>query len=1608
MSDHEKEKLLQQLKDAIVAIRKLKTDLKEEKLRNSEEIAIIGMSMRFPGEVNNAESYWKLLTSGTDAITDIPKDRFDANALYDPQPGTAGKINVRQGGFIKDVDLFDGSFFDITPVEIESTDPQQRLLLELTHEALENAGQDVGKLVGSDTGVYVGISSNDYTSKHFRSGDYNLVGPYSYTGAAISANSGRISYMMGFQGPSLTLDTACSSTIVTAHLAMKALRSKECGMAVVGGANLMLEPEMTLCFSNLSALSPDSRCKTFDDSANGYVRSEGAAMMVLKRLSDAQRDGDNILAVIKGSAINQDGRSNGFTAPNVAAQVQVIQKALEDAQLQPNDINYVEAHGTGTKIGDPIEVEALNKVFGTGKTKDDPLLIGSVKSNFGHLESAAGMASIIKAVLCLQHKQVPQSIHFKNPNELIAWQHIPVKVANNLVDLKGEQHFIGTSGFGITGTNGHLILGSAPAEAQQEDTLANPEDLFVLPLTAKSSESLQDLAKAYSLYLKSTVYDAGDVVAFTALKRAHFDTRETLVASTKEELIDKLDDLAAGLGEQRRKFDADDVVKKVFVFSGQGAQWAGMGIQLAKHSPVFKEALEACNSALKPYVDWDLFEELEKKKEESRLVEGDVMQPLLMAIGIATAKWWMSKGISPDLVIGHSMGEIAAAHIGGHLSLEDAARIITSRSQLMEKESGKGVMSVTDLSEEEAVNRIRQYNGKLSVAVMNSPSVTVIGGDPDASKLLAEELENEGRFCRKVRMTVAAHTAQMDPVLEPLREKLTGISPVNGHVPFYSATLAKPVEGAQLDPGYWVGNVRNPVKFGEAIRKIAAKDDALFIEVGPHAVLTAAMEENLLAEDKTDTAHVVSSFYRGKDERISVHENLGRIFRAGIDLDWSKVHHPASTFVELPTYQWQKERYWFDETPNRVVAPAKSRTKEDNTIYAYEWEEVATLSSNSEMYRILVVREDGTPSDTFCGALQNAGHKVEVTTPDNVGTAVAGSKIERIVFIEPEKSTELTSELENGCLALQKVLRQVSDSGKTPKLEIITQNALGFGHKELNPSSSMLWGMARTVRNEFPELSCTCIDVDDVHDKALITLISAKFTTTKEFRIRKSVIHQPRLIRAENNPAKSIELNSQSCYLITGGSSGLGLAFGAWLARKGTGKLALVSRSGEKPETAATLKAIRDAGTEVKVFRADVSVEEDVKKLIAEVESALGKITGVIHAAGLVDDGTLLNLSREQFLKVAKPKVTGSLNLHNAFLGHKLNHFVVFSSAATVLGTVGQANYNAANFYMDQLMTIRSNSDLAGTSVCWGNIGGTGMAAEDAKRGERLGDMGLRSIDPEDFDTYFELVFNTALDLIIPLRADFRKWAQYQPAIMADATFEQLTFKQDQTTTDQATEWGNNPITALRKLKEMIKRELSGITRMPVGRLKEDDTFKSMGVDSMLALQLKNKIQELTKLNLPVSSVWAHPTISKYAEFLISQLDFKSDTETANTASFTTNELKGMIKTSISGITKLAPGKIRETDTFKSMGIDSMQALQIRNQLQVKTGISLAVSSIWAHPTVEKYTAFLSAELDTASSSANTEAETSPSADTGNIEGEVEDMSLDELMKQLDDKSKEY
>jgi len=827
-----------------------------------EPIAVVGIGCRFPG-AKDAESFWRMLRDGVDAVREVPRDRWDVDEFYDPTPATPGKMNTRWGGFLDEVDKFDPQFFGISPREAQSIEPQQRLLLEVCSEALENAGQAAEKLAGSQTGIFVGISTEEYSSLVVN--DLSRVDGYTGTGVAISVAAGRLSYAFGFHGPAMSVDTACSSSLVTVHLACQSLRNGECDLALAGGVNLILSPRGAVYFSQVRAMASDGRCKTFDASADGYVRGEGCGMVVLKRLRDALQDGDKVLALIRGSAINHDGRSGGLTVPNSLAQQGVIRQALRAANVEPARISYVEAHGTGTELGDPIEVRALAAVLGEGRSQDEPLSIGSVKTNIGHLESAAGVAGLIKVVLSMQHGELPPHLHFEklNPHISLDAGGPPLQIPTRLTPWTPNRgrRLAGISSFGISGTNAHVIIEETPPELGargggvegEADTRGVPH---LLPLSARSREALSGLVEAYAEFLSAADHRsevALEDICYTAgVRRSHYEHRLAFVARSREELAERLSvylrgevppGTSAGQKQPGRKR------KLVFVFPGQGSQWQGMGRELLRHEPVFRETLECCDEAMRRHVDWSLLELL-ADESPSALEEIDRVQPALFAMQAGLAAVWASRGIHPDAVVGQSMGEVAAAYVSGALSLDDAARVICRRSRLLKRASGKGAMLMVELSLDEARRALASYEDRVSVAVSNWPRSTVLSGDPVALEEIAAALEEKEVFCRRVKVDVASHSPQMDCLREELLEVLDGVCGRAASVPFHSTVNARVTDGTELDAAYWVRNLREPVLFSTVVHQLADTQHDIFLEVSPHPILLPAIEQGLRSRER--------------------------------------------------------------------------------------------------------------------------------------------------------------------------------------------------------------------------------------------------------------------------------------------------------------------------------------------------------------------------------------------------------------------------------------------------------------------------------------------------------------------------------------------------------------------------------------------------------------------------------------------------------------------------------------------------------------------------------------------------------------------------------------
>ena len=924
MSNLEPRNDLDPLKQALSALKKARARLDSIEKSRKEPIAIIGMGCRFPGGANSPEEFWRLLENGTDAISQVPADRWDIDALYDSDPTAPGKMTSRWGGFIAPIDQFDPNFFGISPREAAQMDPQQRLVLEVAWEALEDAGLTRIDLAGSQTGVYVGVHSHSADYTLYQYADPDAIDIYTGTGTAHNVIGGRLAYLFDLHGPNVTVDTACSSSLVAVHLACQSLRIGESRMAIAAGVNLILTPEFTIAASKMHMLAPDGRCKAFDLQANGFVRGEGCGVVILKRLSDALADGDRILALIRGSAINQDGHTNGLTAPNGRSQQDVVRRALENAGVAPSEIDYVEAHGTGTSLGDVIELEALAAIFGQRNREQSPCFLGSAKTNIGHLEGAAGIAGLIKTVLSLQKKSIPPLVHFKTLNPNVSLDDTPLTIPAKLQPWKArEKRLAGISSFGWSGTNAHIILEEAPAApvVAKDGFSAGEDRAHVLPISAQSRQSLTRLAQAYQEFLisETSAHPLRDICYTASLRRSPHEHRLAVVGKTPQELAEKLsafrqNKTVAGVSSGYATPETE--LRVAFVFPGQGSQWPGMARELMAKEPVFRDSILECEKAIHLYADWSLTEQLQGGSK-SRLDDIDVIQPTLFAIQVSLGALWRSWRVTPDAVIGHSMGEVAAAYVAGALDLQNAVRIICTRSRLLRRVSGRGVMAVVGLSLEEAQQIVNNHVSQLSVAVSHSPRSTVLSGDPAAMEKLFEELRAKNIFHRLVKVDVASHSPHMDPLLPDLLKELDGLQSKPADVPFYS-TVTGTISGNTLfDKYYWADNLRKPVLFSGMIEKLAHDGHTVFIEISPHAILLPAIEETL--HHLNHQGEMIPSLLRDEGEQATILGSLGKLHTIGCPVDWKKQYPSGGTLVSLPKYQWDHQRYWVKT--KRAIAP---------------------------------------------------------------------------------------------------------------------------------------------------------------------------------------------------------------------------------------------------------------------------------------------------------------------------------------------------------------------------------------------------------------------------------------------------------------------------------------------------------------------------------------------------------------------------------------------------------------------------------------------------------------------------------------------------------------
>nr|QBG49767.1 PKS-I [Streptomyces spiramyceticus] len=1349
--------------------------------RDDDPIAIVGVGCRLPGGVDSRAALWDLLASGTDAISSFPADRgWDLDGLYDAEPGVPGKTYVRQGGFLHQAAEFDAEFFGISPREATAMDPQQRLLLETSWEALEDAGVLPESLRGGDTGVFIGAVAPEYGPRLHEGAD-GYEG-YLLTGTTASVASGRIAYTLGTRGPALTVDTACSSSLVALHLAVQALRRGECGLALAGGATVMSGPGMFVEFSRQRGLAPDGRCMPFSADADGTAWSEGVAVLALERLSDARRAGHRVLAVVRGSAVNQDGASNGLTAPNGSAQEGVIRAALADAGLAPGDVDAVEAHGTGTALGDPIEAGALLATYGRERV-GEPLWLGSLKSNVGHTQAAAGAAGVIKMLLAMRHGTLPRTLHADRPSTHVDWSSGTVELlaeARRWPERAGRPRRAAVSSFGISGTNAHLVIEEAPAETPTEPpTVTAPTaelaPTLAWPVSARSEEALRAQAARLREHVERVGADPVDVAHSLAVTRESFGERAVVVGGDRAELMAGLDALAAG--HTRPKTVRGTAVSggTAVLFTGQGAQWVGMGRELYGAGGVFAGVLDEVLGVVGEVGGRSLREVMfaEAGSVDAGLLGcTEFAQPALFALEVALFRALEARGVGVSVVLGHSVGEVAAAYVAGVFSLADAVRLVVARGRLMGALPVGGAMVSVGASEAELAGLVAGLGGRVSVAAVNGPASVVLSGEAGVLDGVVAGLVGRGVECRWLEVSHAFHSVLMDPMLEEFRRVAAS---VEFHRPRSGVAVVSSVTGAVAgldelgDPEYWVRHVREAVRFADGVG--AARDVGVdtFVEVGPHAVLTV-MAGQCLDGDEGDLAFV-PVLRRDRPELETFTTALATLYARGAQIDWDAPNRKRDARrIDLPTYPFQRARFWLDPAPAAVPTAMAAGSSEDVPTAA----QGVTSATAGLRYRVT-----WQPAAVGCGVPRPAGRMLllasdDDTTDSGLATAIArelavrGTEVHTAVVpvgTGREAAADLLRAAGDGAARSTHVLwlapaepdtadavaliQALGEAGPDAPLWITTRDAVAAQPGEApSVAGAQLWGLGQVAALELAQRWGGLADLPGEPSPAALRAFVGTLLAEGEdnqFAVRPSGVHVRRVVPVPVRAATTAAARdaqgdtpdgvvpgnrrSSGTVLITGGTGALGAQVARRLARAGAPHLLLVGRRGAAgPGAGELVEELTALGTEVTVAACDVADRDALAALLAGIPEDR-PLAAVLHAAGVLDDGVLDSLTSDRIDAVLRAKVTAARHLDELTADLPLDAFVLFSSIVGVWGNGGQAAYAAANAALDALAHRRRARGGRATSIAWGPWAGAGMASGTATKSfER---DGVAALDPE-------------------------------------------------------------------------------------------------------------------------------------------------------------------------------------------------------------------------------------------------------------------------------------
>ncbi|NEO98311.1 MAG: type I polyketide synthase [Symploca sp. SIO2E9] len=1529
-----------------------------------EGIAIIGMDGRFPG-AKTVDKFWQNLRDGIESISFFTDKELAAVGI---DPETLSDPNyVKAGSVLSDIEMFDASFFGFSPREAKAMDPQHRLLLECAWGAMENAGYNSQTYDGK-IGVYTGTSLSTYLH-------YNLLPNRDFLKLAgdLQIEIGndkdfvptRISYKMNLKGPSVCINTACSTSLVAVHMACQGLLDQECDMALAGGVTIQVPHKQGYFYQEDGIASPDGHCRSFDAKAQGTIFGSGAGIVLLKRLEDALEDRDHIYAVIRGSAINNDGSLKvGYTAPSIDGQAEAIAEAQALAEVDPETISYIEAHGTATGMGDPIEIAALTQVFRASTDKKGFCAIGSAKSNLGHLNRAAGVVGLIKTALALKHKLIPPSLHFEQPNPQIDFANSPFYVNTKLQpwQTNGTPRRAGVSSFGIGGTNAHAVLEEAPTPVNS----GTSRTWQLLLLSAKTDAALKAASQNLARHLQqNSQLNLADVAYTLQVGRQVFQHRRMLICQNREQAVSALE-----TPDPQSVLNHSQQVKNrsvAFMFSGQGAQYVNMALELYQIEPIFRQQVDICSELLKPHLKLDLRNLLYPSPQEAnqathQLKQTAITQAALFVIEYALARLWMSWGCKPQAMIGHSIGEYVAGCLAGVFSLEDALMLVAARGQMMQKLPGGSLLAVF-LPEQE----VRPLLGeKLSLAAINAPSVCAVSGPKDAIETLEKQLLEQGIDCRHLHTSHAFHSQMMDPILGEFSSLFSKINLNPPQIPYISNVTGTWITATEATaPSYWAKHLRQTVHFSEGVLELLQDPDRILLEVGPGRTLKSLAMQHPDAEGR----FVLSSVRHPKEQSSDLAfllNTLGQLWLKGIEVDWPGFYaHEQRNRLPLPTYPFERQRYWVEPESiqaslseenvenliSRLLAPGNAKLstqpidqagrfsqqlaqllerankfsedemkllpkllevlaeqhKQQNTsskdwLYQIQWQlkpnqaKSSAGNQTSEPGSWLIFADQGGMGQALAKLLTERSQNcilvysaTEYQASETGTWSLNPSKpahFERLFqealgmtkltlkgvihlwSLEAELSEELTiSSLEKAqTLSCGSVLHLVQmlvkyNGSASPRLWLVSKGAVPVASNTASVAVAQapLWGLGKVVALEHPELWGGMLDLapDASLDEAATILAEIwnsdgedhlAFRDGQRYVCRLLPYHQP--VKPQQP-----QFHADGSYLITGGLGALGLKVAHFMVEQGARNLVLVGRSEASALAQEALNQIKQQGARVLAAQADVSNQEQMAKVLEQVKGSMPQLRGIIHAAGVLDDRLLLEQNSESFTKVMEPKVRGAWNLHTLTQDLQLDFFVCFSSTASLLGSLGQGNYSAANAFMDTLAHHRQALGLSGLSINWGPWAEVGMAANLKHRDRRrLASLGIDSMAPEIGVQLLRDLLSQNLAQVGVLSIDWSKFMQHFPSGGSPTLLSEFDQQKRQVSSRQLSATDLLEATAddrksllITYLKEQVAKTLG----LNASQLDVNQPLNNMGLDSLMAIELRKWITIHLNVDVP-------------------------------------------------------------------------------------------------------------------------------------------------------------